>query len=1024
MGNYRFENLSQDDLRKLVESLDVSDVPIFCIEPDTNEVIYANPAWTNHADRLHKNFRAGMPLESALQEEIKNVAGKLPENAQKAAAKAFTDVITNGGQFEFGAPDGKLYRGHYAKTNNLTLGVSFDVTEIKTRRADAKKAKQTLQSTLDGLHHGVMLYDETGHVSFFNDSFYTTTSGLGIHIEKGMFHLELRDQLPSDLKARLLENGRGDLGDFEFIQKAPNGKHYLFESRRLENGTVLVSTVDVSELQEKRAENKKIRATLEQTLDGLTHGVMLIDQTGHVAYANESIRRFAAETGAQIEKGMHVSKIRENVPHQDPEGTTTPNGDYEYVVKGRNGKSFLVRRRFLPKIGILVSTVDITELEEQRAQTKRFGHMLEQSMEGMPHGVLLYDVNGNVEMFNNVFKHIMHGMNLKIEKGMHFIDVSAQIPENFREELAGKDPGEPFEIVQKGLDGKSYLIEGRGIKNVGFLITTVDITEQQEALEAAKAADIAKTSFLANMSHEIRTPMNGVLGMAQVLEQTSVDDHQRKCIDIIKSSSELLLRIINDILDISKLDAAKIDIEAEPFDLEDVINSAAAIVKPKLIEKQGLEIILDIQSDSELDYLGDKGRIRQILINLLGNGVKFTDTGHVKLTAKTSQAGPDKDQITIQVEDTGIGIAPDKIDKIFERFEQSDMSTTRQYGGTGLGLSISRKLARLMGGELKVCEERKQGACFALTLTLPRQEKSKSSPRPVIRSYKDIPVLIIDDNKVNHMVLSHQLEALKVKTFCVDSAKKGLSVLRKMAAKNFKIPLVICDYQMPEKTGYDFVKILKSDPTIADTPVIIISSADILSRQKDFIELGVSKVLEKPCSKSEIITAASEELYKFFTENLEENRVEITAPLHAANIVTPNRKRILVADDDPVNREVFNGFLNLFGYESIIVNNGLEAVKAFAENAFDLVIMDISMPVLGGQEAAQKIRRFERENKRNRTPIIAVTAHALKGDREKFLACGMDDYLPKPILKTDLQELIDVWLDRPAESGSIKALAS
>ncbi len=1023
MGNFQFENLSQDTLRKLVESLEQCEIPIFLFDKD--EMLFANSAWKNQSPRISEKLDAGENIRDIMRQEISIIYPTLSGQSLDQASKHFLNtVFETGGEIDFEGPDGRFYRADYTPYNTGTFGVSLDITELKQKRAETKKVRKTLQSTLDGLHHGVLLYDETGHVSFFNESFRATAASLGIRIETGMFHKQLRDQLSKDLQERLAANTRTDLSDFEFIQMAPNGKHYLFESRRLENGTVLVSTVDISELEEKRAENKIIRATLEQTLEGLTHGVMLIDQTGRVAYANKSIRGFADETGAKIEKGIHVSQIRKDVPHQDPEGTTNSNGDYEYVVKGKNGKSFFVKRSVLPEIGVLVSTVDITEIEEQRAQVKRFSNMLERSMEGMPHGVLLYDLNGNVEMFNSVFKETMSSMNLNIEKGMSYSAITAQIPIKFQKALRGKDPGEPFEVIQKGPDGKSYLIEGRTIKDVGFLITTVEVTELQEALEAAKAADIAKTSFLANMSHEIRTPMNGVLGMAQVLEQTSVNEQQKKCISIIKNSSELLLRIINDILDISKLDAAKMVIDAEPFDLENVINSAAAIVKPRLNEKPGLEIILDILSDLDFDYLGDKGRIQQILINLLGNGVKFTETGHVKLTVNTSQAGPDKDQITIQVEDTGIGIAPEKVDKIFERFEQSDMSTTRQFGGTGLGLSISRKLAMLMGGELKVCKNRTQGACFSLTLTLPRQKKSESNLRPVIRSFKNAPVLIIDDNKVNHMVLSHQLEALKVKTFCVDSAQKGLSVLRKMAAKNFNIPLVICDYQMPEKTGYDFVKILKSDPLIADTPVIIISSADVISRRKNFVELGVSTILEKPCSKSEMVAAASEKLYKFFSQKGDEKSLETTKADKTVDGPEVSRKRILVADDDPVNREVFNGFLNLFGYESIIVNNGLEAVKAYAETPVDLVIMDISMPVLGGQEATQKIRSFEDQNGRERTPIIAVTAHALKGDREKFLESGMDDYLAKPILKSDLQKLIDAWLERASGSVPMTALAS
>lgn len=1027
MGKYRFEDLSNEDLRDLVDSLHESDVPLFLIDPAQNRVIFANDAWTSHAARLHENFKNGMPLTQALKVETDEIAGQLPDDAREKIASQFADTIHEGGQYEFGAPDGKLYRGNYSRgKTSQTLGISFDVTEIKTRRLEARRARKSLNATLEGLHHGVMLYDETGHVQYFNDSFLETAESLGIKLEKGMFHLDLREQLPTVLVERLSQEGRLELGDFEFVQETPAGKHYLFESRRLSNNTVLVSTVDVTELEEKRAEARNIRETLEKTLGGLDHGVMLVDLTGHVVYCNESQKRFATETGANIEVGMHFSEIRKNVPHQDPINRPATGGDFEYVVDGHDGSAFMVKRRFLEDIGILVSTVDITELTQKKAESNHLKVMMEKSLEGLPHGVLLYNEIGEVEYFNSEFEKAFLPLGSRIQKGMSHKEVAEKIPEEFKKDLRGNKPGESFELIQKGHDGRSYLIEGRALDGVGYLLSTVDVTELQNAMEAAKAADIAKSSFLANMSHEIRTPMNGVLGMAQVLEQTAVDTHQQKCIDIIKESSELLLRIINDILDISKLDATKVEIEARPFSLEKIVNSAVAIVKPKLEEKPGLEIILDVQDALEHNYVGDAGRIRQVLINLLGNGVKFTQSGHVKLTVKTSPSSAQEDQIWIQVEDTGIGISPENIDKIFERFEQSDMSTTRQFGGTGLGLSISRKLSVLMGGDLSVCRERTEGACFRFSLTLPRKEREDDNSRRTIRSFENFPVLVIDDNKVNHMVIAHQLEALKVKTFCVDSADRGLAILKKMAQKNYKIPLVICDYQMPIKTGYDFVKSLKADPEIADTPVMIISSADVISRRKHFVELGVSTVLEKPCSKTELVAAASEELTNFLSRQTGANdrQAEATKSAEPPTQKETARKRILVADDDPVNRQVFAGFIKLFGHDVVLVNNGLEALKTYAKESFDLVIMDISMPVLCGQKATQKIREYEARKGRTKTPIIAVTAHALKGDKEKFLASGMDDYLAKPILKPELQAMIDTWFEREVGSGPISALAS
>lgn len=1035
MGKYRFEDLSQDDLRKLVASLEDCDIPIFLVDPDAEKrVIFANTAWTSHANRLHNNLKAGVPVHEAIHIETKAIGSQFPPDIQKQIATDFADTVLSGGIYEFGAPDGKLFRGSYTRSNkSQILGISFDVTETKMRRAEAKRAKKALDATLEGLHHGVMLYDKTGHVSYFNESFRSTAESLGIQIAKNMFHIELRNQLPADLQQRLVNDERADLGDFEFLQQAPNGKHYLFESRRLSNKTTLVSTVDVTELQENRAEKKKIRKTLEKTLGGLDHGVMLVDMTGHVAYCNESQQNFARQTGANIEVGMHFSEIRKNVPHQDPNGQTAENGDYAYTINGDNGGTYMVKRRYLENIGMLVSTVDITELNNQKAETQRLSAMFEKALEGLPHGVLLYDREGNVLFHNTEFANSINtnGVLLEeaqIKKGMSYKEVRKLLPLSFENEISKITPGDPFELVQKAENGKSFLLEGKSIEGLGFLTTTVDITELQNAMEAAKAADIAKSSFLANMSHEIRTPMNGVLGMAQVLEQTDVSGHQKKCIDIIKSSSELLLRIINDILDISKLDAEKVDLDLRPMNMETAIQSAVEIIKPELQEKPDVEIICQMNGPSEDIaepwHLGDHGRLRQILINLIGNAVKFTPKGHVKITTNILPLDESSDRIQIRIEDTGIGIPSEKVEKIFDRFEQNDMSTTRVYGGTGLGLSISRKLIESMGGSLNVCPETTVGACFTLELTAQRCDPVTTiSARPIRKTYKDIPVLIIDDNDVNHMVLTNQLKPLKVAPFCLSSAKHGLSVLRKMAQKNLPLPLVICDYQMPVQSGYDFVQALRADPLIAQTEVIILTSADITSRRKGFADLGVKYVLEKPCANVELLDVIAESLNKsLFTQktaaDLVPNKTEDPKPVNASF-------RVLVADDDQINRTVFDGLLNLAGCMDVtLVKNGLEAVQIFSQKNFDLVLMDISMPVLNGMEATEKIRNYERREGRGQTPIIAVTAHALKGDKEKFMDVGMNDYLAKPILKQSFEALIEKWSPYRFEQDSPNALAS
>lgn len=907
MGKYRFEDLSQDTLRKLVESLEQCDVPIFLFDKD--KMIFTNSAWEKQAPRISSKLDQGANIRDVMHEEISHIYPDLKDEALDGASEDFLKtVFETGGTYEFDGPDGRFYRAIYIPENqSKVLGLSLDITELKQSRSVARQARNSLESTLEGLHHGVMLYDETGHVSYLNESFRATAASLGITIEKGAFHKTLRDQLPAEIQDRLAAHGRQDLQDFEFIQQAPTGKYYLFEGRQLKNDNMLVSTVDVTELHEKRAEAKHTRKTLER------------------------------------------------------------------------------------------------------------------SLEGLPHGVLLYNQHGKVEYFNSEFEATIRPMGMSVNIGMSYMELSGQLPHSFRAELRGQKAGEAFEFIQKRADGKSFLLEGHPIDDIGFLLTAVDVTAINEAMEAAKAGDVAKSSFLANMSHEIRTPMNGVLGMAQVLEKSAIDEHQQKCIDIIKSSSEMLLRIINDILDFSKLEAEKIEIEEEPINIEDVVNRSIDIVRPNLRDKPNVEIINHTPESSEHLHIGDADRIRQILINLLSNGIKFTPEGHVKISTFFGATQNGAQEITFRVEDTGIGISEDKYNKIFERFEQSDNSTTRKYGGTGLGLAISRRLARLMSGDLKICKNYKGGACFEFALSLQKGAACHPEKKATKKVFHQVPVLIIDDNKINHMVLKNQLEPLKVKPYCVTSAGQGLNILKQTAAKGFKIPLVICDYQMPGQTGYDFVQQMKSDPSISETPVMILSSADILSRQKDFKALGVQVVMEKPCSNTEITKAVSDLLLQS-----SQPQVPTSKPQQSRIMLVKqtNGPKILVADDDPVNREVFKGMLDLKGYQAKIVNNGLEALKAYCEEPCDLVLMDISMPVLGGIEATEKIRKFERLNQLRQCPIIAVTAHALKGDREKFLASGMNDYMPKPVLRDEFERMVDKWLENASENDRVTAIAS
>ncbi len=883
MTKFDFNNLSENVRRKIVEGIATSKIPFFVMQD--GKMCFANNAWLNYSQDFHQDLENGLSLYQCLFNEYSRKEPDSSQEERNAYAAKFTDIMTSGKTGDYFSEDGRLFRGHYdANHDGLVTGISFDFSDLQAQRLAAQDTRLLLETTLDSLQHGVLLYGLDGNVIYANKVLKEWTVEAGSHISEGMSHQSVINQLQDNIKSALSEIDSGS--EFEFIQTVEDGRTFLIESRLIEGTGRLISAVDISELQQRRDEARKIHQTLESLLEGLPHGVMLVDFDGKIVYCNETIQGTTEEFGAKLEVGKNISALRSDLPHQDPGNGEDKFQDFEYIQPGANGRSFLIRRKLLDNVGVLVSTVDVTDF--------------------------------------------------------------------------------------------------------------------QDALEAAKAADKAKTSFLANMSHEIRTPMNGVLGMAQVLEQMDINDDQKNCIRIIKQSSEMLLNIINDILDISKLDAEKINLETTAFKFDSVIRAAVELVRPATAEKN-IDLVLDIP-DFDHEFLGDEGRIRQIILNLLSNAIKFTHSGFIKVSARS------QDGLTIEVQDTGIGIDPDKMNVIFDRFEQSDNSTTREYGGTGLGLAISKKLVDLMGGNISVSSEQGKGSTFSLSLPLKSVGKTVEIEQPVnFREFKGKPILVIDDLPVNHMVVANQLKPLGLNPYFVDTADKGLHVIRTMAKKGYDIPLVICDYQMPGKTGLDFAKELKGDPLIAKTPIIILSSADVLSRKKEFAELGVSEVFEKPCNTQDLIKSVARCLSREISGQKPEIKFKPSLKVEKVRA----EKHILVADDDPVNRAVFEGLMKLFGYSCVIVENGLKALQTYCEQDFDLVVMDVSMPVLNGMEATRKIISYEKRNNLPHTPIIAVTAHAMKGNKEEFLDAGMDDYLAKPVLKADFEIILNKWLSKP-----------
>jgi signal transduction histidine kinase/CheY-like chemotaxis protein len=525
------------------------------------------------------------------------------------------------------------------------------------------------------------------------------------------------------------------------------------------------------------------------------------------------------------------------------------------------------------------------------------------------------------------------------------------------------------------------------------------------AEQAADSANRAKSEFLANMSHEIRTPLNGVIGMTE-LAMCSSGAEQQEYHSLIKSSGQALLVILNDILDYSKIEAGKITLESEPFNLEEV---AGGVVKSiaNAAHKKGLELTLQLEPDVPLDLLGDSNRLRQVLLNLIGNAIKFTATGEVAVTVSVVEPGEDRPTLHFAVRDTGIGLSPEQQSKIFRPFEQANSSTTRQYGGTGLGLAISSRLVQLMGGEIWITSALGRGSVFHFTVRLAKMAAPPESSIP--KSWQDLSglkVLIIDDNATNRRILQQMTLRWEMEPELADSGPSALERLQNATRKGWRFHLILLDEQMPGMDGFEVIEHIRADPTYYDTAIMMLSSADQGSSAARCRQQGIPIYLIKPIRIAELFAAIQMAL-----GIKERERSPTTIPLP----VTPpgGSLHILVAEDNKVNQKIAVAMLGKMGHRVTLAWNGVEAVTKWGVGDFDLIFMDVQMPEMDGLGAARQIRSEEHASGTH-IPIIAMTANAMSGDRERCLASGMDDYVSKPVSRRSLEEAIErVTLSKP-----------
>ncbi|MBI9075855.1 MAG: PAS domain S-box protein [Desulfatibacillum sp.] len=920
----------------------------------------------------------------------------------------------------------------------LILSHSLESISIIVATQALKQSEERYRLLVETMNDGLAIIDTQRKLTYANPKLLEKIGYSFEELRKTPISqiVDSENQAVFDRQMRLQQQGEGDQFELRLTSKDGSILHALISPQPLftEQGVYRGSLLAATDITARKQAEQALKTSEEQyreLVQSANSIIMKTDTKGRITLFNEYAQQYF---GYDQQEVLGRSMLETILPKEDtlgrdmvammdrflsdPERFRTndhenakKNGDRVWVMwtnkAVRDDQGNLVE---ILSIGNDITTRKQME-QAMRESEERFRCLADATHEAIlivEEGVCLMANQAAVDMFGYSLHELVGDSCLKLFIGENREDLN---------KLANMYSASPSETQALRKDGSSFPVEVKNnsmqFRNKEVMVVAIqDITYKRRSEEALRyaaverAANKAKGEFLANMSHEIRTPMNGIIGMASLLEDTSLDTEQQDLLQTISSSAESLLRIINDILDYSKIEAGKLDLESIEFDLRSTVEDVTALMG-KTAAQKGLEITSLISHKIPAKLVGDPGRLRQVLMNLTGNAVKFTPKGEVVIRAFVEKENMGGVLLRFEIIDTGIGVPSNRLSSLYESFTQADPSTTRRYGGTGLGLTISKQLCRLMGGDIGAESKEGEGSLFWFTVKMTHPRSLGKIPSGTT-DLSDKKILLADANHTSRLALTEALQVWNCRVEHTVSGKGCLELLRQAALEGSPFDCLIADHTLSDMEGIDLGKHVMQDPQVDFTHVILVAPPGMLGEGAKLREIGFSGYLTKPFRHSQLLEMLSTVLAKGGAYPADDNSEMVTRH----TLVENSRLRVLLVEDQVINQKVAAKTIQGMGHGVVVADNGQEGVAAYENNTFDLVFMDVQMPVMDGLAATAAIRKVERAENRVRTPIVAFTAHAMEGDKERFLAAGMDDYVTKPLNRKDLEHILDKTLNK------------